>query len=75
MRWFVITGSCIVELCLLGGEGMESLVGGILIVLYILLGASAMTFFLRSRYSIVVAVMGVLITYERTGGWWRIFRE
>ena len=55
VRWFVITGSCAVKLCLLSGRGKVSLVGGILMRLYILLRASAMTFFWPSRCSMVVS--------------------
>ena len=55
MRWFVITHSCAVELCLLSSEEKESLVGGILMWLYILLRASVMTFFLPGRCSMVVS--------------------
>ena len=44
MRWFVIAGSCVVELYLLADGKQESLMDGILMELYILLGASAMVF-------------------------------
>ena len=49
MRWFDIKGSCAVKLCLLAGGDLESLVGEILMELYILLRASVITFCFNAR--------------------------
>ena len=55
MRWFVVRSWCTVELCLLSGEELESLIGGILIWLCILLRASAIILSLHYKYIIYIS--------------------
>ena len=55
IRCLVVTRRCAVELSPLSGQEVESLIAGVLMGLFILVEASAVRFFLPSKYSTVIS--------------------